>query len=389
MAFRWRRRSVIGGTVATVVLVIANLAHAQTGPETTPATSQHQAADTGHSGGPGDFADLAEKVAPAVVAVSARTAAMPEAFPNRRRGPRNESPAPNAPRQGQGPEGFEVVSMGAGFFISPDGYAVTNSHIVEDSDTAEIRTSDNKRYSAKVVGKDSLSDLALIKVEGRSDFTYVGLSDQSPRVGDWVLAIGNSFGLAGSVVAGIVSARERNLETGSSQDFLQIDAPINQGDSGGPSFNTQGEVVGVNSMILSPGAGSARVAFAIPAHTVKAVIPQLKDKGSVTRGWIGAEVQSITPDLAESLAMHDPRGAIVVGVEENGPAAKAGLRSGDVVSSVGTEPIKSANELTKKIHAMAPGTSTELNVLRQGQERPLSVTLGRLPDQSIKSPIAR
>jgi serine protease Do len=190
-------------------------------------------------------------------------------------------------------------------------------------------------------------------------------------VGDWVLAIGNSFGLGGLVMAGIVSARERSLDAGSSEDFLQIDAPINKGDSGGPSFNTQGEVVGVNSMILSPGAGSARVAFAVPADTVKTVIPQLKDKGSVTRGWIGAEVQSVTPDIAESLAMHDPRGAIVVGVEENGPAANAGLKSGDVISSAGGEPIKGASELTKKIHAIAPG-STELTVLRQGRESRLS-----------------
>ena len=371
LAFSWRRRSAIGGTVASVILMIANLAQAQT------------------SGGPGDFADVAEKVAPAVIAVSARTAVAPEAFPNRRPSPRNRSPAPDAPQQGQEPNGFEVVSMGAGFFISPDGYAVTNSHVVEGGDTAEIRTSDDKRYPAKVVGKDSLSDLALIKAEGRSDFAYVKLSDQSPRVGDWVLAIGNSFGLAGSVVAGIVSARERNLVAGSSEGFLQIDAPINQGDSGGPSFNTQGEVVGVNSMILSPGAGSARVAFAIPADTVKTVIPQLKDKGSVTRGSIGAEIQSVTPDIAESLAMHDSRGAIVIGVEKDGPAARAGLRSGDVISHVGTERIKSANELTRRIHAMAPGSSTELTVLRQGQESPLSVTLGRLPDQSASSPIAR
>jgi serine protease Do len=389
LAFSWRRRSVIGGTAAFAILLIAKLAQAQTiNGLPVPgghATSQHQVADTGHNGGPGEFANLAEKVAPAVIAISARTVATLEAFPNRRRGPGNEGSAPDIREQGKRPGGFEVVSMGAGFFISPDGYAVTNSHIVEDSDAAEIRTSDNKPYSAKVIGKDSLSDLALIKVEGRGDFAYVRLSDQSPRVGDWVLAVGNSLGLGGSVVAGIVSARGRNLDAGSSEDFLQIDAPINKGDAGGPSFNTQGEVVGVNSMILSPGAGSARVAFAIPADTVKTVIPQLKDRGSVTRGSIGAEVRSVTPDIAESLAMHDPRGAIVVGVEKNGPAAKAGLRSGDVISSVGTEPIKSANELTKKIHAMAPGSSTELNVLRQGQESRLSVTLGRLPDQPRSS----
>lgn len=385
LGVNWCRRLMLSGTVTFAILAIANLAQAQADPEAGSTALPHPVADTGHSGGPADFADLAEKVAPAVIAISAKTGVMHEAFPNRQRGPRSESP--KGPEQGQGPDGFELISVGSGFFISPDGYAVTNSHIVEDADTAEIRTSDNKAYSAKVIGKDSLSDLALIKVEGRSDFAYVRLSDQSPRVGDWVLAVGNSFGLGGSVMAGIVSARERSLDAGSSQDFLQIDAPINQGDSGGPSFNTRGEVVGVNSMILSPGAGSARVAFAVPADTVKTVTPQLKDKGSVTRGWIGADVQSVTPDIAESLAMHDPHGAIVVGVEENGPAAKASLKRGDVIASAGAEPIKSASELTKKIHAMAPGSSTELTVLRQGRESRLSVTAGRRPDQS-SSPAA-
>jgi serine protease Do len=387
----WRRRAVISGTVtfATTVtfaiLITANLAQAQTVPEAGSAILPNHVADAGHSAGPGAFADLAEKVAPAVIAISAKIGAMHEPLPNRRRGPGDESP--DAPEQGQGPEGLQLISVGSGFFISPNGYAVTNSHIVEDADTAEIRTSDNKAYPAKVIGKDSVSDLALIKVEGRRDFAYVRLSDRSPRVGDWVLAIGNSFGLGGSVMAGIVSARERSLDADSSEDFLQIDAPINKGDSGGPSFNTQGEVVGVNSMILSPGAGSARVAFAVPADTVKTVIPQLKDKGTVTRGWIGAELQSVTPDIAESLAMQDPRGAIVVTVAENGPAAKAGLKTGDVISSAGAEPIKAASELTRKIHAMAPGSSTELTVLRRGHESRLSVTAGRRPDQS-SSPTA-
>jgi serine protease Do len=230
LAFNWCRRAVTGGTAALAILTITSLARAQTinrdglpVPETGPARLQLQIADTG--AGPGDFADLAEKVAPAVIAISAKTGATLEALPNRRRGPANESPSPDTPEQGQKPGGLELVSMGAGFFISPDGYAVTNSHIVEDSDVAEIRTSDHKPYSAKVIGRDSLSDLALIKIEGRDDFAYVRPSDQ-PRVGDWVLAVGNSFGLGGSVMAGIVSARERNLEAGSSEDFLQIDAPM-------------------------------------------------------------------------------------------------------------------------------------------------------------------
>lgn len=232
------------------------------------------------------------------------------------------------------------------------------------SHAAEIRTGDNKTYSARLIASDRLSDLALIKVDGRSDFSYVKIADQPPRVGDWVLTVGNPFGLSGTVTAGIVSAREREIDGGPTEGFIQIDAPINSGDSGGPSFNTNGEVIGVNSMILSPSGGSSGVALAIPADTVKTVIPQLKEKGAVTRGSMGAEVQSVTPEIAEGLGMNDIHGAIVASVHDNGPAAKAGIRGGDVITSVGGEPIKSANELTKKIHAMAPGSSVQLAMVR-------------------------
>jgi serine protease Do len=224
----------------------------------------------------------------------------------------------------------------------------------------------------------------LIKVDGRTDFSYVKLADQSPRVGDWVLTVGNPFGLRGTVTAGIVSAREREIGTG--EGFIQIDAPINSGDSGGPSFNTDGDVIGVNSMIFSPSGGSSGVAFAIPADTVKAVIPQLKEKGAVTRGTMGAEVQSMTSEIADSLGVNNLRGAIVARVQGNGPAAKAGLRGGDVITSVGGEPIKSANELTKKVHAMAPGSSIRLAFVRQGKEDSLNVTLGQLPNQTKPAP---
>lgn len=276
--------------------------------------------------------------------------------------------------------------MGSGFFISPDGYAVTNSHVVKDNDTAEILTSDKKTYSAKVVGRDPLSDLALIKVDGRTDFTYVKIAGQPPRVGDWVLTVGNPFGLGGTVTAGIVSAREREIENGPSEGFIQIDAPINSGDSGGPSLNTNGDVIGVNSMIFSLTGGWSGVAFAIPADTVSAVIPQLKENGTVTRGSMGAEVQSVTPEIADSLGADNLHGAIVTGIQDGGPAAKAGLRRGDVVTSVGGQPIKSATELTKKIHATAPGSSVQLAMVRAGKQSSLSVTLGQLPHEPRQQP---
>jgi serine protease Do len=387
-----RTSAVMGGTIAAIV-VIASIAQAQTidtrgqAPFAGgPSTLMHRVADSRDGGGPGDFADLAERVGPAVIGVSAK-AAGPKGLPGRpfgtpgQRAPNQQSPAPDAGDQSKGPKALELATLGSGFFISPDGYAVTNSHVVEDGDTAEIRTNDNKTYPAKVIGRDSLTDVALIKVDGRTDFSYVKFADQPPRVGEWVLAVGNPLGLGGTVTAGIVSARERDVETSSATDFLQIDAPINQGDSGGPSFNARGDVIGVNSMILSSSKGSVGVAFAIPADTVKPVVSQLKDKGTVTRGWMGANVQSITPDLADSLGVNNLQGAIVARVQDNGPAARAGLRRGDVITAADGQPIRNAKELTRKVHAMAPGSSIQLAMRRDGRENPLNVTLGQMPDQ--------
>jgi serine protease Do len=278
--------------------------------------------------------------------------------------------------------------MGSGFFISADGYAVTDSHLVDDVDSIEIRTSDGKTHPAKVVGKDSVSGIALIKIDG-SGFRSVKLADQPPRVGDWVLSAGNALGLGGAITAGIVSAREREVQDGSTQAFLQIDAPINQGDSGGPSFNTDGEVIGVNSFIFSPSGGSSGVAFAIPAGTLRAVIPQLKDKGSVTRGWMGAEVQSVTPEIAEGLGMKKAGGAIIASVQNNGPAAKAGLKAGDVITAIEDVPVGNANELTKKVQSAAPGSSVKLAMVRKGKESALNVSVGRMPEPGVTVGVAK
>ena len=389
LGFSWCRASMMGGTTVFAIPVIANIAQAtvnspgQASFVGRPATLIERVAGTEDGGGPGDFADLAEKVQPTVIGVRSKATATRKFGAPEQRAPKGEIPGadPDAPDRGQASKTLELINAGSGFFISPDGYAVTSSHVVEDNDTAEIRTSDNKAYSARVIGRDSWSDIALIKVDGRTDFSYVKLSDQPPRVGDWVLTAGNPLAVGGTVTAGIISARERDIEVGSGKDFIQIDAAINSGDAGGPSFNTRGDVIGVNSMIFSPSQGSVGVAFAVPADTVKAVIPQLKEKGAVTRGWIGTKVQSVTPELADGLGLSDLRGAIVATVQDNGPAAKAGLRSGDVITSVGGESVKNANELTRKVGAMAPGSSTQLTVLRQGKESALSVTLGQQPNE--------
>jgi serine protease Do len=392
LPFSCRWASLMAGTTAAI-LVIANVAQAQTiNPQglapfaSEPSTLVRRVADRG----PGGFADLAERIKPAVVGVSSKATANSRVLPEFGRPdqelPKRQTPGPDAGDQRKEQQAIETMTVGSGFFISPDGYAITNSHVVEDSDTAEIRTHDDRTFSARVVGRDSLSDVALIKVDGRGDFSYVKLADQQPRVGDWVLTAGSPFGLGGTVTAGIVSAREREVAMGSAMDFIQIDAPINQGDSGGPSFNASGDVIGVNSMILSSSAGSVGVAFAVPADTVKAVVSQLKDKGAVTRGWMGAKVQSVTPDLADSLGVNNLHGAIVAGVQDDSPAAKAGLRRGDVITTAGGQPIKTANELTRRIHAMAPGSSIQIAMLRQGRENSLSVTLGQMPDRPKIAP---
>jgi serine protease Do len=395
LVFNWRQASMMGATITFAISVIANIAQAtvnspgQASFVGRPATLVDRVAGNEDGGGPGDFADLAEKVQPGVIAVSSKATVTRNSGAHEQRAPKREIPGadPDASDRGRAPRTPELIRLGSGFFVSPDGYAVTSSHVVEDNDTAEIRTSDNKVYSARVIGKDSWSDIALIKVDGRTDFSYVKLADQPPRVGDWVLTAGNPLAAGGTVTAGIVSARERDIEVGSAKDFIQIDAAINSGDAGGPTFNTRGDVIGVNSMIFSPSQGSVGVAFAVPADTVKTVIPQLKEKGAVTRGWIGTKLQSVTPELADGLGLSNLRGAIVTAVQANSPAAKVGLRSGDVITSVGGESVRNANELTRKVGAMAPGSSTQLTVLRQGNESSLSVTLGQMPDQPNASAV--
>ena len=254
-----------------------------------------------------------------------------------------------------------VTGQGSGFFISADGYAVTNNHVVQNAETVTVTADDGKTYTAKVIGTDSRSDLALIKVDG-ANFPFVKLADASPRIGDWVLAVGNPFGLGGTVTAGIVSARGRDIGAGPYDDFIQIDAPVNKGNSGGPTFDVDGNVIGVNTAIFSPSGGSVGIAFAIPADTVKSVVAQLRDKGSVTRGWIGVQIQPLTPDLADSMGLKQTTGALVSEPQPDSPAVKAGIQSGDVITSVDGAAIHDARELARRIGTMAPGTSIKLGV---------------------------
>jgi serine protease Do len=345
------------------------------------------------------FADIVERVKPSVISVKVninekvasknddgdnnnqdspfQPGSPMERFFKRFGGPDGLPPGMRGgPRGGRG----AVTGQGSGFFISADGFAVTNNHVVDGADKVEVTTDGGKTYNAKVIGTDPRTDLALIKVEGGTDFPFAKLADGKPRIGDWVLAVGNPFGLGGTVTAGIVSASGRDIGNGPYDDFIQIDAPVNKGNSGGPAFDTSGEVMGVNTAIYSPSGGSVGIAFSIPASTVKTVIAQLKDKGTVSRGWIGVQIQPVTQDIADSLGLKKAEGALVAEPQANGPAAKAGIESGDVITSVNGTVVKDARELARTIGGFAPGDAVKLNVVHKGQDKVLELKLGQLPN---------
>jgi serine protease Do len=385
------RRLALLASVAGVSMAVLAAAPSGYLPFNIPAlASSAHAAETAQQNVPG-FADLVAKVKPAVISVrvkidgDAENGAMVQK--EGMNSDESDNPFDQFSRQfgfrtpDGGPQRHEVITgEGSGFFISPDGYAVTNNHVVDGADKVEVTTDAGKTYTAKVIGTDPRTDIALIKVEGGADFPFAKLSEGKSRTGDWVLAVGNPFGLGGTVTAGIVSASGRDIGNGPYDDFLQIDAPVNKGNSGGPAFNMQGEVIGVNTAIYSPSGGSVGIAFSIPASTVKTVIAQLKDKGTVSRGWIGVQIQPVTQDIADSLGMKKPEGALVAEPQPNGPAAKAGIESGDVITAVNGQSINDARELARTIGGLAPGDAVKLDVLHKGKDGVVNLTLGKLPN---------
>jgi serine protease Do len=321
-----------------------------------------------HLSAPEGFEAVVDRVKPAVFGIRAKIVENDQGFLPRL----GEQPGEQAP---PGP----ITSQGSGFFISPDGYAVTANHVIANGTSIEIETDDGKNYPAKLVGSDPQTDIALLKVDGGKGFGFVEIADQAPRIGEWVIAVGNPFGLGGTVTAGIVSARARDIDPSGYNDYLQIDAPVNQGNSGGPTFDVSGKVIGVNSAIVSPSGGSVGIGFAIPAETVKEVATELKDKGMVVRAWLGVRLQSITPEIAEGLALKETQGALVTEPMPSTPAAKVGIRSGDVITVLNGEPLKDDRDLVKKIGKMAPGTRVEIGIVRQGKTETLELTLAQLP----------
>ncbi len=288
-------------------------------------------------------------------------------------------------RQERQPRRF--MAAGSGFAISADGYIVTNNHVVDNADRVTVVFDDGEEMTATVVGTDERTDLAVVKVEGVDDLPYVRLSENEVRVGEWVVAVGNPFGLGGTVTAGIVSARGRDIAGSAYGDFLQIDAAVNTGNSGGPAFDLNGEVVGVNTAIFSPNGGNVGIAFAIPASVVKQVTDQLISSGAVTRGFLGVGIQNVTRDIAESVGLTGSRGALVTEPTPEGPAAAAGVRSGDIILEVDGDQIDSAIDLSRTIARKNPGTPVELSIWRNGEEVTVSVTLGTLEEATAEEAV--
>jgi serine protease Do len=337
---------------------------------------------------PAGFADLVVRVKPAVISVRVRmdnptqTSSLndDEASPFRENSPLDRFLRQFGFENNGMPQMRNVAAEGSGFFISADGYAVTNNHVINNAKKVQVITDDGRTLSAKVVGSDPRTDLALIKVDGH-DFPFVKFSERDPRIGDWVIAVGNPFGLGGTVTAGVVSARGRDIGSGPYNDFIQIDAPINKGNSGGPAFDVNGDVIGVNTAIFSPSGGSVGIGFDIPADTAKMVVAQLRDHGHVTRGWMGVRIQAVTPEIANSVGLKKAEGAIVDEPEAGSPAAKAGIVAGDIITAVGGKDIKNSRDLARRIASIAPGTSVMLAVLHKGENKTVSLTLGQLSEQ--------
>jgi serine protease Do len=354
-----------------------------------------------------NFVDLVQAVKPAVVSIRVKSEVTPQMTADDGRGtPFEDTPFERFFRQfgqpgqdqgqnrgqdqGRGPsQHFYAQGQGSGFFVSADGYVVTNNHVVANAVKVDVVMDNGTVLTAKVVGSDPKTDVALVKVEGRrTDFPFVSFADITPQIGEWVIAMGNPFGLGGTVTSGIVSAKGRDIGSGPYDDFMQIDAAVNRGNSGGPTFNTAGQVVGMNTAIYSPSGGSVGIAFAIPASTVKTVVAQIRERGFVERGWIGVQVQPVTSAIAESLGMKETRGALVSGTEPGGPAAKAGLKAGDVVTSINGSAVKDPRDLARTIAQISPNTAVKVEFVRDSKRRTASITLGQLRDQTARRPAA-
>ncbi len=359
---------------------------------------------------PASFADIVERVKPSVVSIYVTGGSGSKVAQNQ--APGQKGPQQGAPRQGPrlpdsipeeyrkffedflgrggpgapgGQSPLPSLAQGSGFVISDDGYVVTNNHVVENGSKIQVTFDNQEKLDAELIGADQRTDIALLKIKGNRKFPAVKFAAKDPRVGDWVLAVGNPFGFGGTVTAGIVSALARDVG-GALNDFLQIDAAVNRGNSGGPTFNLDGEVVGVNTAIYSPSGGNVGIAFAVPAKTVTEVIAQLRNSGAVSRGWLGVKIQNVDEDTAQAQGMAEAKGALINEVTPNGPAAASGLKNGDTILSVNGEKINDSRDLARKIAGFTPNASVDVRILRGGKEQALPVKLGDFKDANGPQP---
>jgi serine protease Do len=334
-----------------------------------------------------NFADLAEQLKPSVVNISTTQVVKGQ----RRMAPRMPFPSPFGERDpfeefferffgGEGPQReMRRRSLGSGFIITKDGYIVTNNHVVENASDIKVSLSDKEEFDAKVIGRDPKTDLALIKIEAKKDLLTAPLGDSSKlRVGEWVIAIGNPFGLGHTVTAGIVSAKGRTIGAGPYDDFIQTDASINPGNSGGPLFNMNGEVIGLNTAIVASGQG---IGFATPINVAKEVLTPLREGGKVVRGWLGVQVQRVTPDLAKSFGLDRDRGALVADVMPNTPAERAGIERGDVIVEFNGRKVEEMNDLPRLVASISPGTDVDVKLVRKNQEKVVRVKVAELKEE--------
>jgi serine protease Do len=334
------------------------------------------------------FRDIAKRVSPGVVNITSKKVATRGGSKGDFFGDDLMERFFGRPRGGnQQPEREVQRDLGSGFVIDKAGYILTNRHVIDDADTIQVNFADGKQYDAKLMGKDARTDVALLKIEPREALTVLELGDSNAsEVGEWVMAIGNPFGLAGTVTVGVVSFKGRNLTLGAqgtAVDMIQTDASINPGNSGGPLLNTRGQVIGINTLIITQGAmQSAGVGFAVPVDVAKEILPQLRDKGKVVRGWLGIRIQTITEDLAKSLKLSDTKGAYVADITSGSPAEKAGVKPEDVVVAVDGTKVADREELTRYVSAKPPGTSVRLDIIRNGSPLSLNVTLGTFPEET-------
>jgi len=402
-----RRAGLVAGLAGVSVLALAAVGGLQPSVAQLAQVKPEETIQTPMGRAPLSFADIVERVKPAVVSISVRSGEERTARnenkgtqPKGNQGQGRQGGIPglpedhplneffrNLPREFGGPGGpggpggrgnRPSTAQGSGFVISADGFIVTNNHVIDGGGKIQVAFDENRKFDAELVGTDARTDLALLKIKADKPLPFVKFATRENRVGDWVVAVGNPFGLGGTVTAGIISAQGRDIGSGP-YDYLQIDAAVNRGNSGGPTFNLEGDVIGVNTAIYSPSGGNVGIAFAVPSKTAAAVIEQLKTKGSVSRGWLGVKIQNVDEAIAQSLGLAEAKGALVNEVTANGPAVAGGLRTQDTILAVNGQKIEDSRDLARKIAEFAPNTTVDVKVFRAGKEQTLKVKLGTFP----------